>query len=191
MPALKDLSEDKNWRIKLSVVEQYPALAKQLGEQFFTEKLVQICLNWLNDNVYSIRMAAIDNFKELTKIFGSAWCERNVLKKLLEMRLEQNYLYRLTTLFGIAELSEVLNMQIVKKSFIPVLQQTSKDKIPNIRMNVAKTIHKIRKKLYAAQVTQVESQIDQELIQILNDLKGDEDDDVKFFTRKAFTDINK
>lgn len=191
MPALKDLSEDKNWRIKLSVVEQYPALAKQLGEQFFTEKLVQICLNWLNDNVYSIRMAAIDNFKELTKIFGSAWCERNVLKKLLEMRLEQNYLYRLTTLFGIAELSEVLNMQIVKKSFIPVLQQTSKDKIPNIRMNVAKTIHKIRKKLYSAQVTQVESQIDQELIQILNDLKGDEDDDVKFFTRKAFTDINK
>jgi len=191
VPALKDLSEDKNWRIKLSVVEQYPALAKQLGEQFFTEKLVQICLNWLNDNVYSIRMAAIDNFKELTKIFGSAWCERNVLKKLLEMRLEQNYLYRLTTLFGIAELSEVLNMQIVKKSFIPVLQQTSKDKIPNIRMNVAKTIHKIRKKLYAAQVTQVESQIDQELIQILNDLKGDEDDDVKFFTRKAFTDINK
>jgi len=191
VPALKDLSEDKNWRIKLSVVEQYPALAKQLGEQFFTEKLVQICLNWLNDNVYSIRMAAIDNFKELTKIFGSAWCERNVLKKLLEMRLEQNYLYRLTTLFGIAELSEVLNMQIVKKSFIPVLQQTSKDKIPNIRMNVAKTIHKIRKKLYSAQVTQVESQIDQELIQILNDLKGDEDDDVKFFTRKAFTDINK
>jgi len=191
VPALKDLSEDKNWRIKLSVVEQYPALAKQLGEQFFTEKLVQICLNWLNDNVYSIRMAAIDNFKELTKIFGSAWCERNVLKKLLEMRLEQNYLYRLTTLFGIAELSEVLNMQFVKKSFIPVLQQTSKDKIPNIRMNVAKTIHKIRKKLYSAQVTQVESQIDQELIQILNDLKGDEDDDVKFFTRKAFTDINK
>ena len=172
-------------------MEQYPALAKQLGEQFFTEKLVQICLNWLNDNVYSIRMAAIDNFKELTKIFGSAWCERNVLKKLLEMRLEQNYLYRLTTLFGIAELSEVMNMQIVKKSFIPVLQQMAKDKIPNIRMNVAKTIHKIRKKLYSAQVTQVESQIDQELIQILNDLKGDEDDDVKFFTRKAFTDINK
>lgn len=28
VPALKDLSEDKNWRIKLSVVEQYPALAE-------------------------------------------------------------------------------------------------------------------------------------------------------------------
>jgi len=28
VPAIKDLSEDKNWRIKLSVVEQYPALAQ-------------------------------------------------------------------------------------------------------------------------------------------------------------------
>ena len=28
VPALKDLSEDKNWRIKLSVVEQFPALAE-------------------------------------------------------------------------------------------------------------------------------------------------------------------
>ena len=28
VPALKDLSEDKSWRIKLSVIEQYPGLAE-------------------------------------------------------------------------------------------------------------------------------------------------------------------
>lgn len=76
-----------------------------MGEQFFTEKLIQICLKWLNDNVYSIRMAAIENFKELTKIFGSVWAEKYILKRLTDMRLESNYLYRLTTLFGISELS--------------------------------------------------------------------------------------
>jgi len=42
----------------------------------------------LNDNVYSIRMAAIENFKELTKIFGSTWAEKYILKKLTDMRLE-------------------------------------------------------------------------------------------------------
>ena len=85
-------------------------MAQQLGEAFFTEKLVAICLNWLNDSVYSIRIAAIENFRELTKIFGSAWCERHVLKQLLDQRLESNYLHRLTTLFGIAELVEVVNL---------------------------------------------------------------------------------
>ena len=105
MPALKDLSEDKNWRIKLSVVEQYPGLAKQLGEQFFTEKLIPICLKWLNDQVFSIRQAAIKNLTELTKIFGTQWAERNLITQLLALKNETNYLHRLTTLNGISDLS--------------------------------------------------------------------------------------
>lgn len=32
IPSLTDLSQDKNWRIKLSVVQQFPVLARQLGE---------------------------------------------------------------------------------------------------------------------------------------------------------------
>ena len=111
-----------------------------------------------------------------------------MLKKLLDLRQETNYLHRLTTLFGIAELGEVVNLQVVKKSFVPVLQQMSKDPIPNIRMNVAKSIHRLRKVLRSGPVTPVEGQLDQELIQVLNELKQDEDDDVKFFTRKALTD---
>lgn len=75
----------------------------------------------MNDNVYSIRMAAIDNFKELTRIFGSTWAEKNILKKLIDMRLETNYLYRLTALFGISELSQVVNTTIIKKHFVPLL----------------------------------------------------------------------
>ena len=85
-------------------------MASQLGEQFFTEKLLPICLKWLNDPVYSIRIAALTNFKELTRIFGSSWAEQKILTKLLEMRSEPNYLYRLTALFGIAELSQVCNI---------------------------------------------------------------------------------
>ena len=65
----------------MSVVEQFPALARQLDEQFFTDKLIPISFKWLNDSVYSIRVAAIENLKELTKIFGSQWAEKNVIKK--------------------------------------------------------------------------------------------------------------
>ena len=39
IPSLTDLSQDKNWRIKLSVVQQFPILARQLGEQFYNDKL--------------------------------------------------------------------------------------------------------------------------------------------------------
>ena len=47
IPSLTDLSQDKNWRIKLSVVQQFPVLARQLGESFFNERLNSISFTWL------------------------------------------------------------------------------------------------------------------------------------------------
>ena len=106
-----------------------------------------MCFKWLNDSVYSIRVASIQNLKELTRIFGSSWAERNIIKKLTELCNEINYLHRLTALFGMAELSQVLTPEVVKRSFNPILAQMAKDKIPNIRLNVAKTIYSIRQRI--------------------------------------------
>jgi serine/threonine-protein phosphatase 2A regulatory subunit A len=66
---------------------------------------VQICLQWLSDPVYSIRQAALSNFKELTRIFGAEWAQKHILQSMLDMRTHANYLYRLVALFGVAELS--------------------------------------------------------------------------------------
>lgn len=116
-----------------------------MGEQFFTEKLLPMTFPWLSDQVYSIRSAALMNFRELTKIFGSAWAEKNILKALLDLRGNLNYLHRLTCLFGIAEISTVCQLPLIKANFVPVLKEMCKDKIPNVRMNIAKSISKIRK----------------------------------------------
>lgn len=167
------------------MIEQYPALAKQLGEPFMTDKLVPICLKWLNDNVHSIRIAAVNNLRDLSKLFGSQWAERNVIKGFLDLKTDSNYLHRLTPLFGIAELTTVVSPDVVKRLFCPVLSQMSKDKIPNIRMNVAKAIGKIRN--HITNIGPVENAIESDLLSILNELKSDEDDDVKYYTKKAIS----
>jgi serine/threonine-protein phosphatase 2A regulatory subunit A len=110
-----------------------------------------MCFKWLNDSVYSIRVASIENLKQLTVIFGSKWAEKNIITRLLDLKTEGNYLHRLTALFGMAELSKILAPEVVKKSFVPVLQTMSKDPIPNIRLNVAKTIFNIRQMYMVAQ----------------------------------------
>lgn len=63
----------------------------------------------------------------------------------------------------------------------------SKDKIPNIRLNVAKTIFTIRQKLQSGQIGATENAIESELLQILNDLKSDDDDDVKYYAKKSIS----
>ena len=45
-------------RIRLAIIQQIPLLAKQLGKDFFTDKLSAICVNWLADDIATIRDAA-------------------------------------------------------------------------------------------------------------------------------------
>jgi serine/threonine-protein phosphatase 2A regulatory subunit A len=78
--------------------------------------------------------------KVLTDIFGVQWSVKHMLPKLLSLHVEQNYLHRLTPLFGMAIISPALNADVIKKMFLPVLITLSSDKIANIRMNCAKTI---------------------------------------------------
>ena len=58
----------------------------------------------------------------------------------MSLYVEQNYLHRLTPLFGIAVLAPVVNIDTIKRMFLPVLVSLSTDKIPNIKMNVCKSI---------------------------------------------------
>jgi hypothetical protein len=51
LPAIIELSEDRQWRVRLALIEYIPLLAKQLGVQFFDEKLSALCMTWLGDTV--------------------------------------------------------------------------------------------------------------------------------------------
>ncbi len=104
------------------------------------DKLNAICITWLSDSIYSIREAAINNVKHLTEIFGPQWAVTHVIPKLLSLHVDKNYLHRLTPLFGIATLASVLPPDVVRRMFLPVIVTLQQDPVPNIRMNVAKTI---------------------------------------------------
>ena len=40
LPAIVELAEDAKWRVRLAIINHIPLLAKQLGVEFFDEKLV-------------------------------------------------------------------------------------------------------------------------------------------------------
>lgn len=102
LPAIVELAEDKNWRVRLAIIEYIPLLASQLGATFFDEKLLGLCLSWLGDAVFSIRDAATTNLQKLVEIFGNEWAKNTVLPQVIQMAHHENYLYRMTTLFTLS-----------------------------------------------------------------------------------------
>jgi len=144
LPAIVDLAEDRNWRVRLAIIEHIPLLAKQLGKEFFDVemKLGDLCLNWLGDCVWSIREAAIKNLKSLTEVFGVEWARENIVPQVIQLfNNSPNYLYRMTALYAVGQLSTVLGADSVEECFLALLtERAATDVVPNIRFCAAKML---------------------------------------------------
>ena len=77
---------------------------------------------------------------ELSKIFGAFWASRFAVPKLMSLHTDPNYLHRQTPLFGMAALAPVVNADIVRRQFVPVIIVLAQDRVANIRMNVSKSM---------------------------------------------------
>lgn len=108
LPAIVQLAEDKQWRVRLAIIEYVPLLAAQLGVNFFDEKLSSLCMSWLGDTVFSIREASTQNLKKLTEVFGVEWANEAIVPKVMAMGQHPNYLYRMTTCFAVSVSSLVV-----------------------------------------------------------------------------------
>ncbi|RCI13688.1 hypothetical protein L249_7971 [Ophiocordyceps polyrhachis-furcata BCC 54312] len=202
LPAIVQLAEDKQWRVRLAIIEYIPLLASQLGVKFFDEKLSNLCMGWLGDTVFSIREAATHNLKKLTEVFGVEWASEQIIPKVMGMGSHPNYLYRMTTCFAISTLATVVSMEVIAKSILPMLDKMVDDDIPNIRFNVAKTyavlIGALRRlpdegTLYSLEKEGAEATpsprgnelIQQRIMPNLGKLQKDDDVDVRFFATTA------
>ncbi|KAJ6671778.1 SERINE/THREONINE-PROTEIN PHOSPHATASE PP2A 65 KDA REGULATORY SUBUNIT [Salix viminalis] len=56
LPAIVELVEDRHWRVRLAIIEYIPLLASQLGVGFFDDKLGALCMQWLQDKFFYVRL---------------------------------------------------------------------------------------------------------------------------------------
>ncbi|KAI9276001.1 armadillo-type protein [Sporodiniella umbellata] len=183
LPAIVELAEDKQWRVRLAIIEYIPLLASQLGKGFFDDKLLKLCLSWLGDTVFSIRDAATSNLKKLVDVFGCDWAKESILPRIIETAQNENYLYRMTTLFTLTTISVSLTPEVVADKVLPTVVGLVEDPIPNVRFNVAKSLEVLIPIL--KQHPDTERFLDTTVHEALQKLSKDPDVDVKWFAEKA------
>jgi len=180
MPSIVELAEDRHWRVRFAIIEYIPLLAQQLGQTLFHEQMGSLCMEWLCDSVYSVREAAILNMKKLAEEFGAEWAQNTIIPEILQLINNPNYLHRQTILKAIAALAPIVGTDITCSKMLPVVMEASKDRVPNIRFNVAKTIQDF----LDARVVE-NSVIQQTIKPCLQELVEDSDIDVRYFATAA------
>lgn len=102
---------------------------------------------------------------------------------------DPNYLQRLTPLFFMILMADTFPADVVKAHFLPVLRTLSRDRVANVRMNVAKSASALGAGLKTQQPSQQTAETIAQLKLILQEIKNDDDTDVKYFTQKAIAAI--
>ncbi len=202
MPAITDLAQDTKWRVRLAVIENTPMLAKQLGVQFFNEKLINLSLAWLGDVVFSIRKAAAQNIRYLTEIFGEDWARTHIVPRIREMQSNAAFAKRMTALFAVQVLlstsaavtfhptasagssravgkAPAMSHSMVLEVLLPIVLAMASDPVPNIRFTVAKTLAH----LVATPTASIKNDtlVQAEIAPVLAKLAADSDRDVRKF----------
>ena len=90
----------------------------------------------------------------------------------------QHYLYRMTVLMAISMLASVVSQDVLINSMLPVIVSAAKDKVPNVKFNVAKMLQRVTPLLDRAI-------IDRTIKPCLAELCDDTDMDVRFYARQA------
>ncbi|KAJ8445358.1 hypothetical protein Cgig2_010716 [Carnegiea gigantea] len=102
--------------------------------------------------------------------------------QVLGMMNNPHYLYRMTILHAISLLAPVLGSEITCSKLLPVVITASKDRVPNIKFNVAKVLQSL--------VPIVDHSVVEKTIRpCLLELNEDPDVDVRFFANQALQSI--
>ncbi|KAI8344676.1 armadillo-type protein [Chlamydoabsidia padenii] len=191
LPLFLQLLKDDSSDVRLNIIsklenvnkEYIPFLASQLGVAFFDERLLQLCISWLGDTVFSVRDAATTNLKQLVEIFGCDWAKQTVLPQVMSLAHNENYLYRMTTLFALSTMAVSLSPEIIKDNILPTVLELVEDPIPNVRFNVAKSLEVLAPILRTSPAT--ETLTTSQVKPALEKLNSDTDMDVRWFAEKA------
>ena len=157
--------------------------------------------------MYAIREQCCKNVKVLAEAFGDKWIEHHCIPHMVQLASDTGYLKRLTCLFTINELAQVMDKKTTTARLLPILKQLAKDEVPNVRFNTAKSFKKVRQYrtgghvnvcidfmwifVSLSQVLYLDEE-DRECVvaiaETLATLRADSDPDVKFFAEEAFQD---
>ena len=132
---LHSQSQDANWRTRLAVLQQVPALCRLFGKELYESKLESLFLSFFGDSVHAVRDAISTEIGALVAQIGEEWTKSHFVPQILTLYSESNsYSSRVAILQTIPQLASVLSdPEDVKRLLLPTLVQGCKDSVPNVR----------------------------------------------------------
>lgn len=163
-----------------------------------------LLVGWLDDSVYAVRQTTIAALRRIMAQSGPLWSEEQLVPRLLSLAQHRNYLRRVTFLMTLAATGDLIQREAWRSLCLPLFHQLAADPIANVRFNVAKALRVLIPIWLSCEeqgvqqndkqkVEETEKPQDDEprvellsaVFDIVQDLRGDGDADVRYYAAEA------
>lgn len=128
-----------------------------------------------------------ENIRALTDLFGEQWAAEKVVPELRALKMNSNYLRRVTAVYGIEVLhqSAAVQKNLSLDCLVPLLMQMTSDPVPNVRLAAAKALGRI----FVTLKNQASATWTKEVLGTLSRMAElDTDCDVRYFSGQVMLD---
>ena len=187
MPIIKEgMTEDKKWRFRYIIVENILKIITELDKEIINKYYLDIIIKLFSDYAYEIRLTIWKIIEKLVNIMDKDFMEGKIWEMQKEQMKSSNYILRISSMKSVDYLKNYYNKEFIINNIIPFIIDTIKDdKIPNVRFSACEVLASLVKLINKEEKSKkfVES--------FLNGFFNDKDEDVVFFSKTAFNELQK
>ena len=187
MPIIKEgMSEDKKWRFRYIIAENILKIINELSKEEINKYFLDIIVNLFSDHAYEIRLTIWKIIEKLVDIMDKDFMEGKIWEVQKGQMKSSNYILRISSMKSIDYLKKYYNKEFIQNTIIPyIIENIKNDKIPNVKFSACEVLSSL------VIFINKEEKSKKFVENFLNGFFNDKDEDVVFFSKTAFNELQK
>ena len=187
MPIIKEgMSEDKKWRFRYIIAENILKIINELNKEEINKYFLDIIVKLFSDHAYEIRLTIWKIIEKLVDIMDKDFMEGKIWEVQKGQMKSSNYILRISSMKSIDYLKKYYNKEFIQNTIIPyIIENIKNDKIPNVKFSACEVLSSL------VIFINKEEKSKKFVENFLNGFFNDKDEDVVFFSKTAFNELQK
>jgi len=185
MPIIQEgMSPEKKWRFRYLIAENILKIISELNKEKISTYFYDIIIKLFGDHAEEIRKTSWKIIEKLVEIMDKDFMENKIWEAQKEQMKNKNYILRIAAMKSVDDLKKYYNKDFIKDIIIPyIIESVKEDKIPNVKFSSFEVLASLVKFINK------EPNIKKTVENFISNFFNDKDEDVSFFSTKAFDEL--
>ena len=187
MPIIKEgMSEEKKWRFRYIIADNILKIISDIDKKIIETYFLNVIFKLFGDHAYDIRILIWKIIEKLANIMDNNFMEIKIWELQKEQMKSSNYILRISAMKSIEYLKKYYNKEFIINTIIPhIVTNLKGDKIPNVKFSACEVLASLV--IFLDKEEKSKKFVEDFLKGFLND----KDEDVVFFSKSAFNELQK